>query len=367
MSNLRNLFLYLDFLKNIGSSKLIRLIKKYETNKEELFNDYIKNRIETDNIKIEYNKIWEKEVEHILKKLCKYNIKFVNFLDTEYPQLLREINNPPFNLYYIGDLENINLKNTITIVGTRKVSKEGERSAKLFVQHLTEFGITTISGLALGVDKIVHEETIQNGGKTIAVLPFAPHIPTPYQNKETYTKILNTGGIIFSEFLENVKRSPNLFPVRNRILAGLSMHTLVVEASLDSGALITAELAFNYNRYVYAIPNSIFFENAKGCNKLIKTNKAKLVEHPSEIIEEMGFKQNNLIKHANILKNYNDNDLLTQEEKLIIEKLSKNSMIIDQLIIETNISLDNLNSILFKMEMKGYVKKAHTGEYELQN
>jgi len=365
MSNLRNLFLYLDFLKNISSSKLVKLAKKYETCKEEIFNDYIKSRIEIDNIKVEYNNTWEKEVEHILQKMYRYNIKFVNFLDIEYPELLREINNPPFNIYYIGDLGVINLKNTITIVGTRKVSKEGEKSTRLFVQHLTKLGITTISGMALGVDKIVHEETIKNGGKTIAVLPFTPHIPTPYQNKEVYTKILDTGGIIISEFLENVKKSPNLFPIRNRILAGLSMHTLVTEASLDSGALITAELAFSYNRNVYAIPNSIYFENAKGCNKLIKTNKAKLVEHPSEIVEEMGFKQYNLIKNINILKNDNENNLLTQEEKLIIEKLSKSSMIIDQLIIETSISLDGLNSILFEMEMKGYIKKSNTGEYEL--
>jgi DNA processing protein len=213
------------------------------------------------------------------------NHHLLTWEDASYPPLLKEIHDPPTVLYAIGDLNALEYP-TIAMVGTRKPSLAGEKSAWQFAYDFAKQGITVVSGLALGIDAKSHEGCLAHQGRTIAVMGTGIDVIYPQRHTPLAHKIIENG-LLLSEF--PLKTTPNAghFPRRNRIISGLSVVTLVVEAAMRSGSLITARLALEQNRDVLAIPGSIHNPQAQGCHYLMQQG-AKVVTTPKDVYEEMG-------------------------------------------------------------------------------
>ncbi|NUN65781.1 DNA-protecting protein DprA [Pseudanabaena biceps] len=218
------------------------------------------------------------------------NLNFWTPSDREYPQLLWEIPDPPPLLYYQGSLTNWNERNTIAIVGTRRATPYGRRWTKKIVTALAERGFTIISGMADGIDGEAHKACLDIGGQTVAVVGTGVDRIYPYKHKSLYDQIV-ASGLVVSEYPQGTPPDKTHFPARNRIIAGLSRVTLVMEAPLPSGALITAYQANEYGRDVYALPNSLEVNEAKGCLKLLGKG-AQAILGVDELLEALGMLPN---------------------------------------------------------------------------
>jgi DNA processing protein len=284
------------------------------------------------------------------EKLVKENISVLTINDPGYPKLLKEIWNPPAILYVRGVLPPDNEYN-LAVVGTRKISIYGRQLASLLTGELVQNGFNIISGLALGVDALAHQTTVRLGGKTIAVLGSGIDSESIYPagNRFLASEIIKTGGAIISEYPLGTLALPGNFPLRNRIVSGLALGTLVIEAAEESGALITAQCALEQNREVFAVPGSIFNPTSAGPNKLIKMG-AKAVTSTKDILETL-----NLAAAADFMQN---KKILpsSPEEKKIMSNLSTEPLHIDKLIAASGLDAAKIGAILTLMEMKGMVK-----------
>lgn len=214
-------------------------------------------------------------------------VELLFYEDDDYPAPLREIGDPPLFLSFIGDISILS-RPMMGVVGTRRMTHYGRRVVSHFVPGFVRSGIVTVSGLALGVDAAVAKDTLDAGGRTVAVLGQGLSTIYPQANALLADKIVKSGGLLMSEFPLDYPPTVYSFPARNRIIAGLSIGTLVVEAPLNSGSIITAELALEYNREVFAVPGQVFDDNAAGCNALIAAGQAHLVCSPDEVLREIG-------------------------------------------------------------------------------
>lgn len=208
--------------------------------------------------------------------------KIIEYASESYPKRLRYISNPPTRLYVTGNIEILN-EIGISIIGSRTNTQYGEKMCKTFVKDLVEYNVNIISGLAYGIDSIAHKECLKNGGKTIAVLPSGLNNVYPAEHKELADAIVENGGAIVSEYEDNVKADSKKFLERNRIVAGLGIGTLVVEAGSRSGTSVTAKFTIKDGKPVFCIPSSL--ENIKGktTNELIQ-NGSKLVTRAEDIL-----------------------------------------------------------------------------------
>ncbi len=274
--------------------------------------------------------------------------------DPDYPKLLKEITNPPSKLYIKGTLLKDEL--CLAVVGTRKPTSYGIEACKYFTRELANLGFTIVSGLALGIDSISHQIALENNCRTIAVLGSGLNKISPSSNSNLALKIAKQGAII-SEFEPDEEALPYNFPQRNRIIAGLAIGTPVIEASEKSGALITARLATENNREVFAVPGSIFSIYSKGTNKLIAQG-AKLVSSPIDILEEFYWLKEK-IKEKTI------QDLSVDEIK-ILESLTEPKTI-EELSLLTNLEIGVLKSILTEMELKNLILKRLDGLFQKTN
>lgn len=211
--------------------------------------------------------------------------------DEKYPQRLLRTKNFPTEIYAIGNIELLNAKYTIGIVGTRKCTEYGRRVANEFGKELSSKGICIISGLAMGIDGIAHNAAIEEQGRTIAVLGCGLNYIYPPENEWLFHKILEKGGCIITEYPPNMQPEKGHFPSRNRIISGLADAVLVVEANYRSGSSITAKYAKEGGKLVYAIPNTIYATEGIGTNRLIREG-AVLVTKPEQIIEDIKFSEN---------------------------------------------------------------------------
>ncbi|MBU4370105.1 DNA-processing protein DprA [Patescibacteria group bacterium] len=212
----------------------------------------------------------------------------IHIKDKNYPELLKEIYNPPQTLYINGQLKAKEMY-PLAVVGTRKISLYGQKITRFLVKALAQAGFTIISGLALGVDGIAHQATLDAGGRTIAVLGSGLDIIYPYSHQQLAQKIIESNGAIVSEYEPKTRPSKWAFPARNRIVAGMSLGILVIEAPKKSGALITARFALEQGREVFAVPGNVDNKNSEGCNLLIKMG-AKPVTKPEDILESFNLK-----------------------------------------------------------------------------
>lgn len=214
-------------------------------------------------------------------------MKVINKRDENYPKALLNISNPPENLFVLGN-EKILDNFGIAIVGSRKCTKYGEEIAKSLAYNLSKHNVNVISGMAKGIDSAAHIGTIIGKGKTIAVLGSGFKHIYPKENIKLLQDIINSGGAIITEYEEDILPMPENFPKRNRIISALSQGVVVVEAGKRSGSLITAEIALEEGKEVFAVPGNIISKTSKGTNELIKDG-AKLVENVIDILEEYSY------------------------------------------------------------------------------
>jgi DNA processing protein len=223
-------------------------------------------------------------IQSMIKTYKEKNIHIVTILDQEYPDLLKNIYEPPWVLYAKGNLEWLNLHKIISVVGTRTPTSEGLQAVQALVLPLVKKGWVIVSGLASGIDTAVHQTAIKYGGKTIAVIAGGLSHIYPKTNLALANEIMKNH-LLISEYPPHIKPQKWQFPLRNRIISGLSLGTVIIQANERSGSLITAQMALEQGREVFAVPGSIFLEQAKGTNRLIQQG-AKLVLCYEDIINE---------------------------------------------------------------------------------
>ena len=269
-----------------------------------------------------------------------------------YPQCLKEISNPPLKLYYKGNLDLLKDERLIAVVGTRNPSSYGKLCCEYMVKKMTSANITIVSGFAKGIDSIAHKTSLLAGGKTIAVIASGLDIVYPASNLSLYREI-EEKGLILSEYEAGVKPFKFNFPQRNRIIAGLSKGTIVVESKDRGGSLITADLALEFNRDVYAVPGDVFSEYSKGCNNLIRDSKAKSLSNINELLDDYSWK----IEEKNINNKY------TQNQLLILNSLSSEKNL-DNILMETKIGQTEILAELMTLEIMGAIKSIAGGRYK---
>lgn len=286
--------------------------------------------------------------QNYMESIQTSGIKWLTIYDETYPRLLSQIYDPPIVLYYKGQIDVLNTK-SIAVVGTRKMTGYGKAVTESFVRELASAGLTIVSGLARGVDAQAHHSAIDAFGRTVAVLGGGLKNIYPPENKPLTERIVESGGIIFSEFPPDAPSTPGNFPLRNRIISGLSLAVLVTEAAEDSGSLITARSALEQGREVFAIPGPITSSLSKGPIDLIKEG-ARVVMNADEILEELG-----------IFKVHGDN--LSQDEKKVLQILGQETIHIDEIGRMLNFSAAKISALLLKMEIKGVVQNLGGGTY----
>ncbi|MFC1644844.1 DNA-processing protein DprA [Patescibacteria group bacterium] len=290
--------------------------------------------------------------EEELEKLSNENVRMLSINDNSYPQLLKEIPTAPYILYIKSDTDNLDFNNTplISIVGSRKPTQYGIQVASSIAQKLSQSGMTIVSGMAFGIDTVAHQSTLQNQGDTLAILGSGLDDKNigPRSNFQLSRKIINNGALV-SDYPLGVEASRFTFPARNRIMAGMTLGTIVVEATQRSGTLITANLALDFNREVFAVPGSIFSPLSQGPNNLLKLG-AKPVTNINDILEELDIK---LVKSK---EQSRETTSLTTTEELIIKKLTLEPIHIDRISKLTKLEISKVSSILTILEMRGLIK-----------
>lgn len=302
----------------------------------------------------------------VMEDLEEENIDVVTLDDNDYPYLLKNICDPPICLYVKGKL--LAEETSIAVVGSRKASGYGLSSARRISADLSEYGICVISGMARGIDTAAHQGALSAGGRTIAVLGCGLDIVYPPENKRLMERILEKGAVI-SEYPPGVQPAPHHFPIRNRIVSGMSVGVLVVEASEKSGSLITAQLALEQGRDVYALPGNVISINSKGTNRLIQDG-AKLVTSVQDVIDEIYWFKNFEDKQVLSLDSYRERkkllSALDQDEHDVYDLLSLENLQIDEIQRRLSMDLPVLHRVLLSLEMKGLIKRESGGKYSIE-
>lgn len=286
----------------------------------------------------------------------------INFLTLEsesYPKMLHQISNPPAVLYYKGKLFECNLDKTVAVVGSRRASTAGKDDLRKILSGLCGTDICIVSGLASGIDTVAHTSAIENNIKTIGVIASGFDYTYPTSNKTLYENIINGYGAIVSEYYPTFEPIKFRFPQRNRIVSGLSYGTVVCEASLKSGALITANLTLEQGRELMCVPGAISNPNTQGIYKLLK-NGATIVTESDDILNALGWE----IKKDNQTGDQLTLPMLTPDEEKIYNSLEIEEKGIDELLSLTGLDIDSLLMNLTTMELKGIIKQSGADRYK---
>jgi len=282
----------------------------------------------------------------------------IAFSDPDYPSLLHEIADPPLILYVSGDKTILNSPQ-LAMVGARHASLIGLENARYFAQHAAKAGLTITSGLAAGIDGASHRGALDVQGKTIAVVGTGLMQIYPQSHKPLQDAIQSQGGAIVSEFPLHWSPQAKNFPRRNRIISGLSLGTLVVEAALKSGSLITVKHALEQGREVFAIPGSIHNPLAKGCHHLIRQG-AKLVETIEDILSEFNL-YSKIPTSASSSVQPPSLPPLIAKNRLIYDQIGYEMTTIDMIILRSGLTSNEVSSILLKLELNGYIRPDRGG------
>lgn len=345
-----------NLIEYYGSIEAVLRLESDEINSIEWISDSVKTTLlEGIDLDKEY-KLYE--------KLINKDIHFVIKDDVNYPKRLLNMYDPPWYLYYLGELPDENLP-TIAIIGARGCSSYGSEAARKLAKELATNKIQVISGLAKGVDGYAHRGALEGKGKTYGVIGSGVNICYPRENFQLFHDIEYQGGIISEYPLD----SPALafhFPVRNRIIAGLSDGILVVEAKEKSGTLITVDCGLEQGKDIYALPGKISDPLSMGCNRLIQ-NGAKLIQSANDIIDELVERYPFLNKKG---KNKRQESILfedqvTSEEKLVLMKLGYEPVHFEQLLIDTGLETVKLMEVVFVLQTKGLIKEVSAQYYIL--
>jgi len=297
----------------------------------------------------------------------KHHIQTLCYGDECYPQRLMECPDAPIILFYMGNAD-LNSRHIIDIIGMRRCTTYGQDLVRRFVSDLRQLcpDALIVSGLAYGIDICAHRHALQQGFDTVGILAHGLDELYPPSHRDTAKEMLSHGGLL-TEYMSETRADKMNFVKRNRIVAGISDATLLVESASKGGGLITARIAQDYNRSVFAFPGSVDAPTSAGCNMLIRDNVAQLVTSAEDLVHAMGWQNDALLRQAktegierSCFPDLND------EEQLVVDALSKfGDLQQNQLSVKANIPIGQLTALLFQLEMKGVVKPLAGGNYHL--
>ena len=294
-------------------------------------------------------------------------IRCLGFYDDDYPARLRECSDAPILLYFRGTAD-LNARRVVSMVGTRKITPYGRDLCARFVADLRALSPDTlvVSGLAYGVDIHCHRAALAQGLPTVGVLAHGMDQIYPRMHRTDAVKMLEQGGLL-TEFMSQTNADKKNFVQRNRIVAGMSDATVLVESAARGGGLITCSIAQDYGRNVFAYPGAVGAPYSEGCNQLIRNNGASLITSAQDLIEALGWQNDVRLNEAHssgIERELFPN--LSDEEQLIVKTLSeRGDMQLNMLTVATNINIGSLTALLFQLEMKGVVRPLAGGSYHL--
>jgi DNA processing protein len=357
--------LALTFVPNVGTKTIRTLIAKFET-AEQIFKASqadLKQVIGEVKAKSFLDTTIFEQAEKELLFTKKYQIDVLFLNDANYPKRLLQCDDAPCLLYYKGNAD-LNADKYISIIGTRKNTDYGLRATERILEDLKNVeGLIIVSGLAAGIDTIAHKAALKNNLQTVGVLGHSLEHIYPSSNKSLAGEMIQHGGLL-SEFPSETKPARQNFPVRNRIVAGLSDLTIVVESDVKGGAMITAYLTISYNRELATIPGRIFDNKSSGPNQLIKKNMAAPITCGADVLELMNWEATTISHKAVQQKIFND---LSEEEKKIVGILKeKDKMHADELMIVSGFDTSKVAAILLQLEMQGVVKTLPGKLYRLE-
>ena len=355
----REIILYLNYI--FLDNRII--LKIHETiGFDNLFE---KSRIDLDFLTDKaYEKIFNvksiEEFKDYHEKVIKYGYSYVTILDDDYPENLRYIEDRPAILFYKGKLDYEKDKNSIAFVGARKCTDYGKWASKTLSQGVSAAGITTVSGLAYGIDAVCHKSTLDVSGRTIGIIGCGIDKIYPKQNRKLYEDLENNG-LILSEFPLGTEPKPYNFPRRNRIISGISLATVVIEAKEKSGTMITTRCALDQGKEVFAVPGNINSIYSKGTNKLIQEG-SKLITCADDILEELDY----LLEFSEI-KNEIDYSSLEKDELNIVKYIEENpNSTADILSANLNINIDEINYLLTSLELRDFIENIGNNEFTVK-
>ena len=310
---------------------------------------------------LDFDKALEKAAEE-LKFIEKNNIDVLFYTDAGYPKRLKNCSDSPILLYSKGNAD-LNNQRVVSIVGTRNATDYGKQLCHQLVEELQQYNALIVSGLAHGIDVAAHKEALKFNLPTVGVLAHGLDRLYPTQNRTTADKMLDNGGLL-TEYPSGTRPDRENFPQRNRIVAGMADATVVIEASVKGGALITAEIANGYNRDVFAFPGRVGDDFSEGCNFLIRNNKAALLTCAADLAYSLGWEKTDIQKPVEQFMLPLD---MTTVERTIFEIIQhhKQPLAIDELTIKANIPMSQLAMNLLNMEMQGYIRSLPGKTYQI--
>lgn len=307
-------------------------------------------------------KIAEEEITFIEK----YKIKALFLTDDEYPKRLLNCYDSPTILYYKGDAD-LNVSKIIAVIGTRNHTEYGKQLTEKLVADLAALNVTVVSGLAYGIDAIGHKSALKNNLPTIGVLAHGLDQVYPPQHAGLAKDMIKNNGGLLTEFRSKSKPDKHNFPTRNRIVAGMSDATIVIETGIKGGSMITAELANSYNKDVFAFPGKVTDSKSGGCNYLIKSNKAVLLTDAQEMIELMGWEERVGSRKSGVRSQKQLFIELSDEEKVIVEILKgKDASHIDEINLRSGLSSGTVAAAILNLELQNVVLSQPGKRYSLQ-
>jgi DNA processing protein len=295
--------------------------------------------------------------EYAARQLSRMNRSeghIVTFWDKQYPDALKKIYDPPPFFFYKGEICEAD-KYSIAIVGTRSPSEYGIGMTERFCQELSRLGITIVSGLARGIDTVAHSTALKTNGRTLAVIGSGIDVIYPPENKPLSERIIKNGAVI-SEYVMGAKPDAANFPKRNRIISGLTLGTVIIETDVNGGAMITANMALDQNREVFALPGPVISKRSRGCNVLIKEGRAKLIESTDDILQELSGRLRHLLKKSE----KEDKTHLPEMnffERSIYDVITDDPIHIDAITEKAGMSTADVLVNLLSLEFKGIVKQ----------
>lgn len=344
----------LTFVKDVGAITARKLVSHFG-DAEQIFNASLKELKAVSGLGEVRSKAFKdpeilQRAEEEIKYISENNINTYWIGEAEYPKRLRECPDAPVLLYSKG-VANLENEKVVAVIGTRKYTDYGQRACEDLIEGLKQYGVLIVSGLAHGIDTIAHKAALVNNLPTVGVLGHGLDRVYPASNKKLANDMLEQGGLL-SEYPSGTIADRNHFPMRNRIVAGLSDVTVVVESDIKGGALITARLADSYNRDVAAFPGRVYDNKSRGCNELIRTNIAAMITSADDLLELMNWDE---VGKKPMQKQLFLN--LSSEEQAVFDVLKdRDNVHADELLHQCKLSNSQLAATLLQMEMQGLVK-----------
>ncbi len=287
-------------------------------------------------------------------------LELITMEESKYPEQLKKIKNPPKQLYSEGNIELLKT-NIISIIGSRACSENGKKLTKKFTQELVEQGLTIASGMAVGIDTIAHQTTLQENGKTIAVLGNGLENIFPKENIELYQQIIKKGGLIVTEYPPKEKAKSSNFLARNRIVSGLALGILVIEAGYRSGTSVTAKLAKQQGKKVFALPHEINDKHGIGTNRLIQ-NGAKIVTTTEDILKEFSFLQYKKFPAKQRISSKKNKKICSNPRyDKVYQYINEIPISFHEIYEQSKQDMAEINHILLMLEIEGYIEKVAGG------